>query len=143
MIKVPGKNRKGEKIFMAAKKTNNEKVKEEKVVEEKVVEDEVIENTEEKKNELGGFKPDNDDQGEESEDEAVLKFTTGEVHGCGRLKLRERPIANEKSKVIKLLKSGEIVDINLADSTENFYKVTHGTSTSKVEGFCMKKFIKV
>lgn len=73
------------------------------------------------------------------EDEQALKSTPriGSVN-CGRLRMRKAP--NTDADIICELTEGSEVQINEAESTDDFYKVTTPTGA---EGFCMKKFITI
>lgn len=60
------------------------------------------------------------------------------VVNCKLLRMREA--ANTDAEVICELPEGTEVQINEAESTVEFYKVT---TSAGVEGFCMKKFITI
>ena len=73
----------------------------------------------------------------EAEKVETASFTTGVVN-CKLLRMREA--ANTDAEVICELPEGTEVQINEAESTAEFYKVT---TSAGVEGFCMKKFITI
>lgn len=70
---------------------------------------------------------------EEPEDYAI-----GNVVDCKRLRIRKSPDAD--SAVLKEIENGTEVMIDLECSTGDFYSIV---TESGVEGFCMKKFIKI
>ena len=90
----------------------------EEVVEEVTEEVEAVEETEE--------------IGEENE------IAFGTVECKNKLNVRKAPIVG--APIATEIKNGSMVEINLAESTEEFYKVC---TEKGVEGFCMKKFIKL
>lgn len=67
----------------------------------------------------------------------IKEIKKGEVHNCLLLRIREG--ANLRTKEIKQIKVGDTVKINLNNSTETFYEVTHGGTI----GFCLKDYIKL
>ena len=67
----------------------------------------------------------------------IKEIKKGEVHNCLLLRIREG--ANLRTKEIKQIKVGDIVKVNLNNSTETFYEVTHGGTI----GFCLKDYIKL
>lgn len=76
---------------------------------------------------------------EEAEvNDAASATITGVVNNCTRLNLRKQP--STTSKVINILDSGDKVEIDDANSTEDFYKVL---TESGIEGYCMKEYITV
>lgn len=62
----------------------------------------------------------------------------GKVVKCDKLRVRQEP--NTDAPVVKELKKGTEVMIDLNTSTDEFYSVT---TESGIEGFCMKKFIEL
>lgn len=72
------------------------------------------------------------------ENNEVVETVTGVVTGCEKLFVRTKP--NKESNHITIIPKDTEVQINLSESTEDFYKVT--TSMS-FEGYCMKKFITI
>jgi len=109
---------------------NNEEVLEdltnEEVVEEVVVE--VVEEVVELPPHVG-VEPD------KVELQKPLGKTKGEVFNCNALRLREG--ANIRTSILTILPVGTKVEINLDNSTESFYEVTH----NELIGFCLKQFI--
>lgn len=63
---------------------------------------------------------------------------TGVITDCQRVKVLETP--NVDSDLVCTLPCLTEVMIDLAESTEDFYKIYTATS---VEGYCMKKYIAV
>ena len=61
-----------------------------------------------------------------------------EVSGCERLNVRKSPRAD--ASVIQIIGKGDKVSVDKDKTTANFYKVI---TKDGVEGFCMKKFIKL
>ena len=70
------------------------------------------------------------------------KFTSGQVFGTSRLKVHDRP-SGGATVIKKLLLKGDVVIIDLNESTDNYYKVSHGVKPHVVEGFSLKKYIQV
>ena len=62
----------------------------------------------------------------------------GIVTGCAKLNVREGAAVN--AAVLTTIPEGSEVQIDILDSTDEFYKVCTATG---VEGFCMKKFINI
>lgn len=123
--------------------------KEKEVVEKEVVDKEVVEKEvvgkEGSKNDLKGFKPeggDNEVKDDTPKEEVKPNLVPGQVFGTSRLKMHDRP-GGGKTVIKKLLIKGDGVVISLKDSTENYYKVSHGDAPHKVEGFSLKKYIQV
>ncbi len=70
--------------------------------------------------------------------EEVKQTATGRVFNCEQLYVR---IEGKKgSDVLCIIEKDSEVQINLNESTEEFYKVV---TPSGIEGYCMKKFIEV
>lgn len=67
----------------------------------------------------------------------IKEIKKGEVHNCLLLRIREG--ANLRTKEIKQIKVGDIVKVDLNNSTETFYEVTHDGTI----GFCLKDYIKL
>ena len=65
------------------------------------------------------------------------KSVTGVVDGCMKLNVRVEPAAN--ADVICTLSTTTEVEINVDDSTAEWFKVCTATG---VDGYCMRKFIK-
>lgn len=63
----------------------------------------------------------------------------GIVKNASRLRLRKA--ASSKSEILIELERGEVVGVDLEESTENFYKVIIKDKGTKLEGFVMKEFI--
>lgn len=61
---------------------------------------------------------------------------TGEVFNCKMLNIRTQP--NKKSKVLTVVKAGDMLEIDLVKSTKAWYAVTTKFGDS---GFCMRKFV--
>lgn len=76
---------------------------------------------------------------EEIVTQAEAKVETGFVTGCERLNVRER--ASKDSKVLTIINKNEEVTIHHTETESvEFYRVS---TSSGVEGFCMRKFITV
>ena len=63
-------------------------------------------------------------------------FIKGTVSNCNKLNVRERPTLT--SNVLRVIECNTQVEINVEDSTDDFYKVV----IDGIEGYCMKDFIK-
>lgn len=61
----------------------------------------------------------------------------GTIVKCVRLNVRKEP--NKDAKVVGVLNKDDSVDINIEESTNDFYKV----STMTVTGYCVKDFIEI
>jgi hypothetical protein len=67
---------------------------------------------------------------------------TGVVVNCETLNIREKP--SLFTEVLCIINKGEEVEIVEAESTNDFYAVIYGKDKEvSVEGFCMKKYIKL
>lgn len=72
------------------------------------------------------------------EEVAPKTETLGEVIDCYKLNVRKKP--NIKANVITEIAKGTKVIVDVDGSAKDWYKVT---VSAGVEGFCMKKFIKL
>lgn len=70
--------------------------------------------------------------------EEIKQEATGKVIDCDRLNVRKED--KKESDVLCIIEKDSEVQINLDESTEEFYKVV---TPSGIEGYCMKKFIEV
>lgn len=61
----------------------------------------------------------------------------GIVNNCTKLNIRELP--DKDSNPIGILNEGDIVKINMNESTDQFYKIL---TKNNISGYCMKEFIK-
>lgn len=66
------------------------------------------------------------------------KVFIGKIRDCDKLNVRVEP--NVKSKVLCKLDSDSEVLVEKSKSTEEFYKIT---TSSGVDGYCMKKYLSV
>lgn len=84
--------------------------------------------------------PSEENSNVESVDETtnVTEKTNGVVCGCETLFVRSE--ANKESSPLTIIEKDSKVEIDLDQSTEDFYKVT---IESGIEGYCMKKFIEI
>lgn len=73
---------------------------------------------------------------EETSEEIQLEVV-GTVEGCELLNVRSKPEAS--AEVITVIPVNSIVTVSDVDASPDFYKVLIGD----LEGFCMKKFIKI
>lgn len=74
----------------------------------------------------------------EPAEEPVPVNKTGMVTDCAKLNVRKNP--NTNSEVLCVIEAASKVVIDEENSTGGFYKVC---TESGVEGYCMKKFIKI
>lgn len=74
----------------------------------------------------------------EEEIPAEPECVYGSVAGCERLNVRKAP--NASASIITTLVTDTEVMIDKDNSTDDFYKICTGAG---VEGYCMKKFIKL
>ena len=135
--KSKGKNTKSTKA-----ETKKEETKKEETVEaEESVEtkNDVVEETRNQQ------KPqeDSDNKPVKEQKEESPKIVKGEVYGIRRLKLRKRPLADNKTEIVKLLEERQELKVNLELSTENYYHVTVGNHEIAPTGFCNKKYIQL
>ena len=70
--------------------------------------------------------------------EEVKQLANGRVFDCEQLYVRKE--GKKESDVLCIIEKDSEVQINLDESTEEFYKVV---TPSGIEGYCMKKFIEV
>lgn len=63
---------------------------------------------------------------------------TGIVTSCVKLNVRKEP--NKDSDIISVLNQYTEVNIDLTNSTEDFYKIT---TFDGLDGYCMKRFIAI
>ena len=77
------------------------------------------------------------------EEVEAVKVSYGTVVDCTLLNVRSEPKAD--APVVLVISKGAGVEINENNSTSDFYAVTvHNLETkNKVDGYCMKKFIKI
>lgn len=82
----------------------------------------------------------NEIQNEEVNEEPVKLFKNGVVK-AGKLNIRRE--ANKNSDVLTVISKGTGVEINLTDSTEEFYCVKVIVNSEFAIGYAMKEFIEV
>ena len=80
----------------------------------------------------------NESENEIVNEEPKPELKIGVVTECVRLNVREAPAAN--ADVVCILDFATEVEVDLEESTEDFYKVITATSA---EGYCMKEFIAI
>lgn len=73
---------------------------------------------------------------EETSDEIQLEVI-GTVEGCELLNVRSKPEAD--AEIVTVIPVNSIVTVSDVNASPDFYKVLIGD----LEGFCMKKFIKI
>ena len=105
--------------------TITEPVVEEEPVVEPVVEETVVE-------------PVVEDVEEEPEEEPVINHATGVVKAA-KLFVREKP----DGAALTVISKGSSVEINLTESTEDYYKVRVIKDSELQDGYCKKEFIDV
>lgn len=71
----------------------------------------------------------------------VVEAVYGIVEGCKMLNVRERP--SIESPIISIVAAGNVVRIVEKESTDEFYKVHVDLDNCGIDGFCMKKFIRL
>lgn len=99
------------------------------------IEDNTINTTEETvENQVEGVV--NEDVNETTEEDVVLEVL-GVVTGCNLLNVRSKPEPN--SKVLTVIPIDSVITISDVNASQDFYKVLVGD----LEGYCMKKFIKI
>ena len=84
--------------------------------------------------------PKTEDVEVEAEKPEVIKparMVTGTIIGCAKLRVRKQP--NLKGSVLNELPVNTKVQVNMTESTADWYKV----HVKGMEGFCMKKYIAV
>lgn len=72
------------------------------------------------------------------DEEPVVKPVTGYVVNCAKLNVRNEPKPN--SEILCTIEQDSEVEIDEAQSTEDFYKIC---SAAGIEGYCVKYFIKI
>lgn len=78
-----------------------------------------------------------EDSSKETTEEDIVLEVLGVVTGCNLLNVRSQPEAD--SDVITVIPIDSIVTISNINASQDFYKVLIGD----LEGYCMKKFIKI
>ena len=73
-----------------------------------------------------------------AEDKMEPKLTTGIVSGCSKLNVRTEP--ETIADVLCILDAGSEMKIDTAKSNKDWFKVT---TASGVDGYCMRKFVKI
>lgn len=66
------------------------------------------------------------------------KPVTGTVTGCSKLNVRTEP--ETIADILCILDAGSEMKIDMAKSTKDWFKVT---TASGVDGYCMRKFVKI
>ena len=109
----------------------------EETVENQVEEvvNENINSTEEVANEFVDETVENSSK-ETTEEDIVLEVL-GVVTGCNLLNVRSKPEPN--SEVLTIIPTDSVITISDVNASQDFYKVLVGN----LEGYCMKKFIKI
>lgn len=84
----------------------------------------------------------NESQNEEIEEEIAdhTLFVTGTITAS---KLNIRKEANKDADVLTVISKGTSVEVNLTDSTEDFYCVNIVVNSEITTGYAMKKFVSV
>lgn len=81
----------------------------------------------------------------EQEPESVVSKTIENVYGivedCKMLNVRECP--SIKAPIVSIIAAGNVVRVIEEESTDEFYKVHVELDNYGVDGFCMKKFIRL
>lgn len=67
----------------------------------------------------------------------TVKTVEATVVNCPRLNVRKEP--NKDADVIRIFNKGDMVVVDLENSTNDFYKVL----TPSGEGYCMKQYIEI
>lgn len=65
----------------------------------------------------------------------------GIVNGCEMLNVRSE--SNVDSDVLSIIPKGTEIEVDLQESTDDFYKVKLPVEFLNVNGYCMKKFITI
>lgn len=123
---------------MKKKKEVLEEVVEEvvnEVVEEVLTEETVEETIEEVVNEV--VEAIVEEAEETVEEEKTGAVAPAVVVDCAQLNVRQEP--NKTAKVVCVIAKGTEVQVDVENSTEDFYKI----STSDKEGYCVKQFISI
>lgn len=74
---------------------------------------------------------------EETSEEEIQLEVVGTVEGCELLNVRSKPEAG--SEIVTVIPVNSIVTVSDVNASPDFYKVLIGD----LEGFCMKKFIRI
>ena len=150
-----GKTKKGKKTKNKEEITmeNNEVFTEENTVNEELentenVEEGVLETTEEVDetvNEVEEFNEESnetmdetDETTNEVEEESEEDIKSGIIDGCKKLYVRKE--ANKDSEPVGIVTSKDDLSIDIAHSTDDFYKVI---TSNGLEGYCVKEFVKI
>lgn len=68
----------------------------------------------------------------------VSAVAVGKVKGCNMLNIRQKPSAT--ANVVDIIGEGTEVEVELTESTEDFYKICTAAGS---EGYCMTKYIEI
>lgn len=83
----------------------------------------------------------NENQNEEVEtEESKVLFVTGTIT-AGKLNIRKE--ASKEADVLTVISKGTSIEVNLTDSTEDFYCVNVVVNSEITTGYAMKKFVSV
>lgn len=131
----------GNRNYTNYSKQNNQKKEEQ--IGGKVQSEENVQNLQETENTNGTTPPAPDCETNQPEPGPTPPaVVTGAVVNCEKLNIREEP--SLFADVLCVINKGEEVEIIEEYSTDDFYAVIFGKNkTVSVEGFCMKKYIKI
>ena len=73
----------------------------------------------------------------ETTEEDIVLEVLGVVTGCNLLNVRSKPEPN--SEILTIIPTDSVITISDVNASQDFYKVLVGD----LEGYCMKKFIKI
>ena len=104
-----------------------------------VDETETSENEESMKNEVEDQNETENDETTEPENTGVV--TAAKVTGCTRLNVRKQP--KKDAEVVCIITNENNVQVDLDNSTEDFYKISTSCNNVLIEGYCMKQYITI
>lgn len=73
--------------------------------------------------------------------EPTENYTVGVISKCDRLNIRQLP--TKQSNVLTVLSKGTELNIDLDESTDDFYCVHVLINNELVDGYCVKEFIEI
>ena len=78
----------------------------------------------------------------EPEEKTEVEIKAGLIVGCNRVNIREE--ASTTSNVVTVLEKDSVVNVNLEESTDDFYRIFLAKTDGEIiSGYCMKSFVEI
>ena len=81
------------------------------------------------------------ENGKTTEPENTGAVTAAKVTGCTRLNVRKQP--KKDAEVVCIITNENNIQVDLDNSTEDFYKISTSCNNVLIEGYCMKQYITI